>query len=297
MDRNTIPELPRARPYRSKRLRPCDICRQRKHACQLQGEPPCLSCRNLGVACTFNNPPSKRAQRDHPRIFQEVGQHTTIQDLLGLQESSLPDFSDLGADIDIFRDIQLPQLSHQGLLRATPPPVAQTMLFNASENEFVGEIQQNPRASQVSLPTAVTPFAAGTIDPFPPRSFSSISPGEGTCRAPITDSIPAATRHLSDRAVKSAASQPKQSLDEAAGYSVQYSGLSGEMDPYLLRHFKFPDAGTTKFFKVHYRQLAPETPSDIPVHFRLTSHDIADSLTPETSVRALSSGREKYSRG
>lgn len=281
-----MPELRGARPYRSKRLRPCDTCRQRKHACQLQDKPPCASCRNLGVACTFKNPPSKRAQRNHPQNFPEVGQPMMIQDLLGLQESSLPEFSDLGADIDFFEDIQLPQLSHPGLLRATPPPVAQNILCNAGENEYVSERrQQNPRVSQVSLPSTVAPFAAGTIDSFPPTSLSSLFPGEGSC----TDSIPAASRYLSAQAGDSEASRLKQSLDNAAGYSVQYSGLSGEMDPYLLRHFRFPDVGTAKFFKVHYRQLAPESPSDIPVHFRLTSHDIADSLTPETS---LSSGRE-----
>lgn len=54
---------PEARPYRSKRQRPCDVCRRRKHACRLDGPPPCTICRLLKTNCTFDQPPVKRRRR------------------------------------------------------------------------------------------------------------------------------------------------------------------------------------------------------------------------------------------
>lgn len=51
-----------ARPYRSKRQRPCDQCRARKLGCQTDGGGPCQRCRSAKLECTFDNPPPKRAR-------------------------------------------------------------------------------------------------------------------------------------------------------------------------------------------------------------------------------------------
>src|SRR5687767_11888701 len=56
-----------SRPYRSKRHRPCDVCRRRKHACIFEGEPPCRVCRELSTSCSFKDPPKKR-QRKLPGV-------------------------------------------------------------------------------------------------------------------------------------------------------------------------------------------------------------------------------------
>lgn len=53
---------PTARPYRSKRQRPCDQCRARKLGCQTTGGAPCQRCRSAKLECTFDNPPPKRAR-------------------------------------------------------------------------------------------------------------------------------------------------------------------------------------------------------------------------------------------
>jgi hypothetical protein len=61
-----------ARPYRSKRHRPCDVCRRRKQACSLYDNLPCRVCRELGTECTFNDPPSKRLrteQQPQQRVY------------------------------------------------------------------------------------------------------------------------------------------------------------------------------------------------------------------------------------
>jgi hypothetical protein len=53
-----------ARPYRSKRHRPCDQCRERKLGCQTDGGLPCVRCRSADLPCTFEHPPPKRLRRE-----------------------------------------------------------------------------------------------------------------------------------------------------------------------------------------------------------------------------------------
>jgi hypothetical protein len=57
---------PSARPYRSKRQRPCDQCRARKLGCQTVGGAPCQRCRSAKLECTFDNPPPKRSRLSEP---------------------------------------------------------------------------------------------------------------------------------------------------------------------------------------------------------------------------------------
>ncbi|KAJ5086198.1 hypothetical protein N7532_010969 [Penicillium argentinense] len=60
---------PSARPYRSKRHRPCDQCRSRKLGCQTGDGIPCQRCRTARIDCTFDNPPPKRARLSEPLSF------------------------------------------------------------------------------------------------------------------------------------------------------------------------------------------------------------------------------------
>ena len=59
-DQSTMSSSPSARPYRSKRHRPCDQCRARKLGCQTEGGIPCQRCRAAQLSCTFDNPPPRR---------------------------------------------------------------------------------------------------------------------------------------------------------------------------------------------------------------------------------------------
>lgn len=52
-----------SRPYRSKRQRPCDQCRERKLGCQTDAGLPCARCRSADLRCTFAKPPPKRPRR------------------------------------------------------------------------------------------------------------------------------------------------------------------------------------------------------------------------------------------
>jgi hypothetical protein len=56
-----VMEHPRGpRTYKSRRERPCDLCRTRKVACRIDAAPPCALCRTQGVTCTFIQRPGKR---------------------------------------------------------------------------------------------------------------------------------------------------------------------------------------------------------------------------------------------
>ncbi|GAA5976713.1 hypothetical protein JCM10908_005604 [Rhodotorula pacifica] len=53
------------RPFRSKKVRPCDGCRRRKNRCALpvEGEP-CVECKQTGRPCTYDLPPPQRPKRE-----------------------------------------------------------------------------------------------------------------------------------------------------------------------------------------------------------------------------------------
>lgn len=51
------------RKYRSKKQRPCDLCRSRKTHCRIAGsEATCELCKKLSRQCTFVQKPLRRAQ-------------------------------------------------------------------------------------------------------------------------------------------------------------------------------------------------------------------------------------------
>ncbi|GAA5892155.1 hypothetical protein JCM8208_001454 [Rhodotorula glutinis] len=54
-----------ARPFRSKKIRPCDACRKRKNRCAITSEGgACVECRQTNRPCTFNLPPPTRPKKD-----------------------------------------------------------------------------------------------------------------------------------------------------------------------------------------------------------------------------------------
>lgn len=56
------------RPYRSKRIRPCDRCRKLRVRCHITDEPPCLLCREKGSQCTFKNKASQRMSKSDSSV-------------------------------------------------------------------------------------------------------------------------------------------------------------------------------------------------------------------------------------
>ncbi|KEF54473.1 uncharacterized protein A1O9_09640 [Exophiala aquamarina CBS 119918] len=56
-------EFGNARQWRSRKSRPCDICRKRKTACVIEDRPPCLFCKGRGLDCTSSLEPQTVVQR------------------------------------------------------------------------------------------------------------------------------------------------------------------------------------------------------------------------------------------
>jgi hypothetical protein len=113
------------------------------------------------------------------------------------------------------------------------------------------------------------------------------------------------------------------SIDGKDGVHGEYFGLSGETDPFLLRHYRYDDIGEFRMFKLVYRQTSNDlynnipresssavqsplsdssrvgaaaagphwthdVPSDapVPIHFMMAADDLADDAKEDTTIRA-----------
>ncbi|PGH10712.1 hypothetical protein AJ79_05303 [Helicocarpus griseus UAMH5409] len=97
---------------------------------------------------------------------------------------------------------------------------------------------------------------------------------------PLIDSFTPSRVGSSQRSVP----QTIQTIDLLNGYSYQVIGVSGELDPWLLRHSKFDDRGFLNFHHVHIRN-AGGVPLDekVPVHFLVTDDRLYDSAKKSTT--------------
>jgi hypothetical protein len=85
------------------------------------------------------------------------------------------------------------------------------------------------------------------------------------------------------------------SIDDKIGTNAQYFGLSGESDPYLLRHYRYNNSGEFNQFKLSYRKVADDNssaewsyfqpPNDVPVYFKISADDLEGEMKEETSIR------------
>ncbi|KAL2836943.1 fungal-specific transcription factor domain-containing protein [Aspergillus pseudoustus] len=250
------------RPYRSKRLRPCDTCRRRKVACRIDSHPPCVNCSSSGIECSFEDPPLKRRreapnQTDLPLtsgvspsgntppvapwndVGIAVGPDGLVQEHAGWRDWG---FSTSGNDQMNISPPQLPAWGGFGNQFAfeVPPASNGTLLQDLAGSEFLNSFNNQVQHS-----------------PIPEAPMASV-----------------------------------RSLDKLDGFSSQYFGLSGESDPYLLRHFRFLSDGQTQFFKVHFRSLAVEgetgNSAQPPVQFMVSSDELGNAMKSETTFGNLS---------
>ena len=123
---------PSARPYRSKRHRPCDQCRSRKLGCQTDDGIPCQRCRAARIDCTFDNPPPKRARLSESLSFTvpsvddlPVTSHDEGSDILPAPVSHLE--SPSASEQSPFPSLEFGQVVNgpspaSGILLASRPP-------------------------------------------------------------------------------------------------------------------------------------------------------------------------------
>ncbi|KAJ9157396.1 Fungal specific transcription factor domain containing protein [Pleurostoma richardsiae] len=119
-----------SRRYKSRRHRPCDLCRARKVACAIETQPPCELCRSKGRPCTFVNGPGLRRRPARPAAVPEDGEqrqpgqdeeHQDVQHDAGLMipvgDFAIPDF-----DFSFDAHDQLPAQGTDGSAGAVSDP-------------------------------------------------------------------------------------------------------------------------------------------------------------------------------
>ncbi|PLB45786.1 fungal-specific transcription factor domain protein [Aspergillus steynii IBT 23096] len=121
-----------SRPYRSKRHRPCDQCRERKLGCQTDDGLPCIRCRSADIACTFDHPPPKRPRRESSQsswLWDEVTPDDLQPSTQPLEQQQPP---------PIGQTFSLDDLPVDGV----SPAVSGQLVFGRSPTQFVQSLDQ-----------------------------------------------------------------------------------------------------------------------------------------------------------
>lgn len=282
-----------SRPYRSKRRRPCDVCRRRKQSCRLNNSGPCSTCRTLGTECTFLQPPTKKRRgvqlpetfvADEPDRgpYQSPPQQADLDWTLDGSPASA--FQMFAQDFDSFGQLQqLPSStlfpSHYGAWRI---PFTADELFTPEDSQHLPQDEReiNPITNGGNQSNSASSAAVYQKQDVVANGADTQQRGSGTAMS---------------------LSSQGHSLDDPEVSISQYLGLSGDMDPYMLQHMRFPDNETQKIFKSNYRRVFPGSRSSfsegdlkVPVHFIQNPREV-DVSTNRVSERPTT--QEESTRG
>ncbi|KAL4895528.1 fungal-specific transcription factor domain-containing protein [Aspergillus ambiguus] len=146
-----------ARPYRSKRYRPCDQCRERKLGCQTDGGLPCVRCRSADLPCTFEHPPPKRPRRDSS--WSQQGSHKASTGSPACPDPSL-----------------LPSWEDRHTVAPSHLPSRGTSVNHVEQPAFTASLED------LQAPAGVSPAVSGhllTVGPSPTQFVQSLDQLEG----------------------------------------------------------------------------------------------------------------------
>ena len=233
------PLEPTGRKYRSKKQRPCDICRSRKIHCQIpRNGAVCECCKRLNRTCTFELEPLKRSARPDVRPPAM---------LAAPANPALP-FAVSGA-------------SPHG-----EPPVqtADSMTLDLLDSWLRSDVAgYSPcRLSDFNqLPMETPPVPAeGVGSTSPPSGAGSVSPifrsGSAVDVVNMQNTRPDQFCPAHDE--YSAGWPEAFSLETRKGYSNHLIGLSCESDPYLLRFYEYDARDMYTMFRLDYRRIQDE---------------------------------------
>ena len=212
------------RRYMSKRQRPCDFCRSRKTACRIENAPPCRSCQLHGRECTFVQ---EARPRKRPLAEQQPGLDHMVQ--------------------------------HQPLI------VVEAMHAGGPQNAT--NTQHHPRLEK---PAAVADTALESSPMHPSLSFPDMSMEflndldiagseyEFMFRTPRPETVP--ERDISHAKLDT----PGKTSDERENLGMEMLGLSGDMDPYLLRRYRTNQDGIFQFKQLAIHSVQRDS---IPAQF------------------------------
>lgn len=219
------------RKYMSKRQRPCDFCRSRKTACRIEGAPPCRSCQLHERECTFveDARPRKKPLPQGPRGPELLN-----------DDAAPGDSASTGAAVGA--DSRGPVYT----MAATPlgQETAGDGSFPDMSLQFLQDLDMDGSEYQFMFRTPHSPASNASVlrDPARPAIATRTSQGLSTGSSELL-------------------------LDGQASTNPEVLGMTGDMDPYVLQHYRMDHRGIFKFkqLAIHSVQQQP-----VPVQFLLS---------------------------
>lgn len=281
------------RKYRSKKQRPCDLCRSRKIQCKLQdNQTACELCKRLNRRCAFVQGPVRRkyrARTDHQNIGangEEEADTIRVGEEQHQQQCQAPDVGAGGqngqqmlpASFDWLPLSQDDQVDPDSIF---PPPNASNLLaLNWPDVDFpMGNV-----LPEQLLPSTVDPLAndarladdeiyerrssqVTSVSSAPlilnrqdHENQASLSPRRAPAAEPPNQTDPDSILHLRSTALDNKPDWPPEfSIDAALkGHSSMLVGLSSEFDPFFLRHYLYDVTDIYRMYNLHIRKVVDD---------------------------------------
>ena len=278
------------RKYRSKKQRPCDLCRSRKTQCKiLDGDAVCELCKRLDRSCTFVLHPLRK-ERPLPvhgeateAHAQPVVQSQNELELEDVQED--PALAQIPhpehGDSDTAADAALSTSSWPNAVSHDLDSPSNLLAMEWSSMDFSFGVYDQTQSSQtdqtvdsrmkdVHYPQAEQPSARNPV--YHPNSslpLNNTSPSYANNSAERSNEEPELGTpanepnvdcffrvHMDGQKSYQTVDWPIEfSLDSRKGYSNQVIGLSGESDPFLLRYHQYNMHDTYPMFRLDFRNI------------------------------------------
>jgi hypothetical protein len=236
----------------SKRQRPCDACRTRKSACRIERAPPYRLCRLSGRECTFNDgPPPRPPAREHASIPAGPSINSQPPHFFARAEENNP-----------------------GLVPALESTANDTLTATIGGWEL-------PEFNRGLFPT---PAGNQTWD----HDFQTILDSIDPTSASLSSSAQGWPPTMSNRAEPPTTSAPE--IGKLGGSHMHMLGLSGDMDPFMLQHYRF-DSKNSLQFKELTVQSVQNSPK--PSIFLLTPDHLHESQRAESGQEPFDFSRSR----
>ncbi|KAL3425162.1 hypothetical protein PVAG01_04443 [Phlyctema vagabunda] len=219
-----------ARQSRSRKDRPCDLCRNRKSACVISVKPPCRLCETRGLECTFASEPIRRAHST--KSSSSVAEDAAAIDNTPIDETAeeLSDRPQLPPAPSIQPQLPAIHSASRSYLPFTPETPSQS----TSTGEVLTDLSQSPE-------------------------FSSTFTSPQRIYYPSPKSV--------DTALAATASE--YTLEDGENKTAHFIGLSGEQDTDLLASIRYNVCNETRFVDFHIHKVfsGDSTHQSPPIHF------------------------------
>ncbi|KAE8422961.1 fungal-specific transcription factor domain-containing protein [Aspergillus pseudocaelatus] len=232
------------RRYMSKAQRACDFCRSRKSACQIDTAPPCRLCRVHGQHCEFTDRIVRKKRR--PLQATPGPSPSAFNDGNASNDGRTNESSEFASSVQPMDSIAMHMT--EGAMHGDAPRVVE-QLYDLS-------VVQGLEDSHASV---LGSGDHGIMDEL----MLSIYEGQGLS---LIEPNPA---------------PGPPSLDNHPSLSSQLCGLTGDMDPYVLRHYRFDARAEFPFSKLAIRSVQN---TEIPVQFLLSKPELSNESKAPSSL-------------